>query len=257
MRKLLILLISISAFGQSLNTFTSGQIIDKNLIDQNFRHLENYASEYHIPLTLNSYLYETVIKSDKFNQDITTINTKFNPNTPTNDIVPLSGSITYTKINDLFIDAKAFITGYLGQSCKDLLQKNPTLTNDGFYKIKPTDSPSDFWVFCDMQQGGWTLIFDHALDNISIQYENGHPIFFGNHTLTNNIIVQSNDGNTTTISYSDMQKAVKYVKGQYIKFPANKVAKSTTVSSFATKLSQQTPWDNNFTDSETGGHAAL
>lgn len=253
MKILILLLISFNAFSQIPHTFSSGEIIDKSKIDDNFRHLENYATEYSLPFSFGSYNSENRIKASKFNQDIDIVNNKVLPQSPMNH---MTGNITATKMNNMFINAKAHITSYIGKSCKDLLDKNTSLTTNGFYKIKPTDSPSEFWSYCDMQNGGWTLIFDHAMDDGVTEYSNGHPVFSGDHNPGGSITVQQIDGNTVTIPYSDMQKAVKYVKGIYVRYPSGVVAKSSAFSSFGTKYTQQTPWDTNFTDAETPGFQA-
>lgn len=152
MKKLLLssfIFISYNSYSQ-LTTFNSGDVILKSEINQNFRHLESYASQYHFPVQFGDYTNETVIQANKFNIDIGLVNSKFLPST---NLPNVGGTITSEKLNNLFQGAKAYITDYIGKSCLDLRTKNTSLINNGFYKIKPTDSPSDFWAYCDMQKG--------------------------------------------------------------------------------------------------------
>ena len=259
MKKLIIILLTFStSFSQEIpHTFTSGEIIDNQKIDDNMRFLENYAQEANKTLSLGDYTGETGIKSNKFNTDISEINTKINPVTPITTINP-GDPVSASSVNSLFANAKAYILNIIGESCYDLLTKQPDLSTNpnGFYKIKPVDSPDSFWAFCDMQNGGWTLLFDYNMAQSGgnpINTPASSPVYIGDATSTSTITVNSSDGNTDTVNYQDLQKAVKYVKGTYVRFPSNLVAKSTANSTFRSKVQSRTPWTTSVTDAEANG----
>lgn len=261
MKKLIIMLFSLNSFAQELpHSFSSGELIDNQKIDNNMRFLETYGLEANKTISLSSYIGETKIKSEQFNSDIEEINSKLTPDIPITTFNP-GDPVSAAEVNSMFAEAKAYILNIIGESCFDLLAKQPDLeTNEnGFYKIKPIDSPDSFWAFCDMQNGGWTLLFDYNMAQSGgnpINTPASSPVYIGDDTRSDTITVNSSDGNVQTINFQDLQKAVKYVKGTYLRFPDNLVAKSSLNSTFRSKVQSRTPWTTAISAAEADGFTA-
>lgn len=240
------------------HVFSSGQLIDNQEIDNNMRSIESYANDYQLNVVLGDYTSETFIYSNKFNQDVDELNLKLFRNTGNGELAQFSGDIVASEMNTFFSNAIAYVTSLVGESCLDILSKRPG-TGDGFYKIKPSASPDAFWTYCDMAGGGWTLLFEIQMassgtnngQEIPIDTPSSNPVYVGDNTTVSNITVFTQEGNTTTIPYQDLQKAVKYVQGNLVKFPANVVAKSTNVSTFRDKVINRTSWTTSFTAGES------
>lgn len=252
-----ILLLSFGLKAQLIN-INNGDVIKSTDFDNNFRELENTANQYHLKLNLNTYTNDTNILSTKINQDIQKLNNFYNEGSNTSESLTqlYQGSlIEGSQVNSLFSNAKAYILNSLGQSCKNILERNPEANQDGFYQIKPQGQNDIFWTYCDMQNGGWTLLFERNMDNSS-GFAPTNVVYLGESNNSNTINIFSLDSSNLTISYSDLQKAVKYVKGTYVKFPGNYVAKSTENSTFSHKVSNRTSWTESVTDTEVDGFVA-
>jgi hypothetical protein len=247
----LLFLILNTAFAEMI-TVEVGKKIENSHMRHNFSELSSTAQDNHLKIEFNTYSSDELIQSSKMNEDIIQLNNFFLEGDNNTDNLPLinpNTPIYASEINSLFTNAKAFILNSIGQSCLNIKERNPDITDDGFYQIKPQGLSESFWVYCDMVNGGWTLLFERNMDNNS-GFSPSNVVYIGDSSRSDNINLFTQELSGLTINYSDLQKAVKHVKGTYIRFPGNYVAKSSQESSFREKLINRTPWSLNITDAE-------
>ena len=161
MKKLLLIsLISINyIFAAVPEVFQTGEIIDPVRFQTNQSYLENLATERGLPFTLPSIDYGSVFTSEKLENLALTVKSL----NPIYDIpLPqLSGqAITASLINQVYQNIENFIFQATKTSCLEIKNINNS-ASDGEYLIDPDgyntgDAP--FNAYCDMQNGGWTLV---------------------------------------------------------------------------------------------------
>lgn len=148
------------------NSFTSGELIDANKIQENIDHIYQIVLD-KIEVSLNKPSLssgQTIISSEL--NDFFNLITIYDTN---HTITNLSGNIIASELEQNFQEAKRIIDNKIAfKSCNDIYTKGYSIGN-GEYLIDPDGFGGNdpFNVLCDMTTdgGGWTVIInDHNTD---------------------------------------------------------------------------------------------